>query len=85
MEFSSELEILHVKYRLKANVVHVVIKQPATDGNAFNGDEKSHWITQLYDNKSEKWIEIDGINTTEREAELLFLKETFIQVWEKQE
>lgn len=85
VEFSSELEILHVKYRLKANVVHVVIKQPSTDGNAFNGDEKSHWITQLYDNKSEKWIEIDGINTTERETELLFLKETFIQVWEKQE
>lgn len=41
VEFSSELEILHVKYRLKANVVHVVIKQPSTDGNAFNGDEKA--------------------------------------------
>ncbi|CAI4061028.1 hypothetical protein SKDZ_06G0690 [Saccharomyces kudriavzevii ZP591] len=85
VEFSNELELLHAKYRLKTNVVHVVIKASSTDGNAFNGDERSHWITQLYDDKNEKWIEVDGLNTTEREAELLFLNETFIQVWEKQE
>lgn len=83
VEFSSELEIFDAKYRLKANVVHVIVKPSSMDENTFNGDEKSHWITQLYDDKSEKWIEIDGINTTDREAELLFLNETFIQVWEK--
>lgn len=85
VEFSSELEVLHANYRLKANVVHTAIKSPSTDGNASDGDERSHWITQLYDDKNDKWVEIDGINTTEREAELLFLSETFIQVWEKQE
>ncbi|EJS43903.1 sad1p [Saccharomyces arboricola H-6] len=85
VEFSSELEVLHAKYRLKANVVHMVIKSSSTDSNDSNRNEKSHWVTQLYNDKIKKWIEIDGINTTEKEAELLFLNETFIQVWEKQE
>ncbi|CAI1970778.1 hypothetical protein SEUBUCD646_0F00660 [Saccharomyces eubayanus] len=85
VEFSGELKVLYANYRLKANVIHTVIKLPSTDGNTSDGDERSHWVTQLYDGKNDKWIEIDGINTTEREAELLFLGETFIQVWEKQE
>lgn len=85
VEFSGELEILHVKYRLKANIIHVVIKSSCADEKTANGDERSHWVTQLYDEKSEKWIEVDGINTTERDGELLFLNETFMQVWEKQD
>ena len=69
-----------VSYRLLANVIHETVGGESTN---IGHDQQSHWKIQLLNTTTSTWLEIDGTNVRTRDPELLFLNETYLQVWEK--
>ncbi|CCF56479.1 hypothetical protein KAFR_0B01800 [Kazachstania africana CBS 2517] len=78
VEFSLQLTLSGDKYRLICNLINKVKKSSRIDK-----DDENRWLTQLYNEKMDKWYEIDGVNVLSKDSELLFLNETYIQIWEK--
>ncbi|GAV54874.1 hypothetical protein ZYGR_0AS01970 [Zygosaccharomyces rouxii] len=78
VEFSQSIEIQDTKYTLVANIVHDTIGT-----TAFDDDDKSIWRIQLFDPTKEQWVELDGTINRLKERELLFLQETYMQVWRR--
>ncbi|AQZ15143.1 SAD1 (YFR005C) [Zygosaccharomyces parabailii] len=78
VEFSHSLELQNSTYTLIANVVHNAVKSAAVED-----DEMSTWKIQLLNPHNEQWTELDGPSRRLKESELLFLQETYIQVWRK--
>lgn len=81
VEFPLAMELKNTRYELLANIVHEPSKQAATN-TEIGEDERSHWKIQLHNSKTDQWIELDGNTIRTREKELLFLNETYIQIWE---
>ncbi|AEY98828.1 FAGR007Cp [Eremothecium gossypii FDAG1] len=82
VEFGQELEFRSVKFRLLMNVVHEATK-PAKNQEVPILDEISNWKIQIRNDKDDTWFELDEGNVRKREKELLFLNETYLQVWER--
>lgn len=78
VEFSQRMEFLESKYTLVANVVHDTIGT-----TAFDDDDKSIWRIQLFNSTKRQWVELGGTINRLKERELLFLQETYMQVWVK--
>lgn len=79
VEFPLIMEIDGRQYTLLGNIVHCGVK-PSTESDK---DEESQWIIQLRNEQDDEWFEFDGTNLRKREKELLFLSETFIQIWKQ--
>lgn len=65
-----------ILYDLIANVVLDV-------NTTSQGTEQNNWAVQIKDKATGKWLEIQDLTIKEVRPELLFLSETYIQVWEK--
>lgn len=80
VEFPHELSFKdgEVKYKLLSNVVHELIQSDGLD----EGDDKSNWKVQLH-GKDQEWWELQDLQVKSKERELLFLGETYIQIWER--
>lgn len=79
VEFPLEMEFGSHRYTLIANIIHVGVKPSGEVGR----DEESRWVIQLYDKRADKWVELDGSRVRARDRELLFLNETYIQIWQQ--
>ncbi|QLG74853.1 hypothetical protein HG535_0H01800 [Zygotorulaspora mrakii] len=83
IEFPTELKIGEHKYSLVSNIVHEGEKESTMGTTRLERDENSHWKIQLRYATSSKWIEIDRSVLRFKEKELLFLSESYMQVWKK--
>lgn len=45
-------------------------------------DDRARWKIQLLKPKEAEWVEIRGRDVIPKEKELLFLDESYLQVWE---
>lgn len=63
-------------YRLIANIIY--------ESNLSTGGSKKHtWKIQLLNKSTDTWIQIQDLVVTPIMSQLLFLSESYIQVWEK--
>ncbi|KAF5095633.1 hypothetical protein D0Z03_001793 [Geotrichum reessii] len=65
-----------VYFDLVANIVHDV-------NTNSQGAEKHSWAIQLLDKATDKWVQIQDLIVKDVRSELLFLNESYIQIWEK--
>mgnify|MGYP003365504717 CR=1 FL=1 len=71
-----------ITYKIISNIVH----DPQKNLLDIEKDYKSNWKIQLLkDVKTNDWIEINNIKISPKNFNLMFLDESYIQVWEKQE
>ncbi|AGO13873.1 AaceriAGR007Cp [[Ashbya] aceris (nom. inval.)] len=82
VEFGQEIDFCSTKYQLFMNIVHEATK-PAMNQEVPVLDENSRWKIQIRNDKDDTWLELDEGNVRKREKELLFLNETYLQVWER--
>lgn len=66
-----------IKYKLVSNVIHQC-NQNSID---LNDDYQSNWLIQLRRNND--WLEINNLQVKPKEKELLFLSESYIQIWQR--
>lgn len=84
-QFSSTEEKVH--YRLITNVVHKSInsvnEENETKAEGVFSSENHAWKIQILNQASGKWYEIDNLQVTEIKKTLMFLSESYIQVYER--
>ncbi|KAK5662988.1 hypothetical protein OQA88_6402 [Cercophora sp. LCS_1] len=68
-------------YDLVANVVHEAVR--AKDDVTDSGDEKKTWKVQLRDKATDEWVVAQDLFVDKIRSELLYLGETYLQVWER--
>ncbi|KAK0652138.1 hypothetical protein B0T16DRAFT_405527 [Cercophora newfieldiana] len=68
-------------YDLVANVVHEAVR--AKDDVADSGEERKTWKVQLRDKASDEWVVAQDLFVDKIRSELLYLGETYLQVWER--
>lgn len=68
-------------YDLVANVVHEAVR--AKDDVADSGEEKKTWKVQLRDKATDEWVVAQDLFVDKIRSELLYLGETYLQVWER--
>jgi len=68
-------------YDLVANIVHEAVRgrEDSVEGEA----EKHTWKVQLRDRSREEWVQIQDLFVERTQRELLYLGESYLQVWEK--
>lgn len=68
-------------YDLVANIVHEAVRgrEDSIEGEA----EKHAWKVQLRDRSREEWIQIQDLFVEKTQKELLYLGESYLQVWER--
>lgn len=76
VQFPLELKFGEVKYKLIGNIINDIESNLKIDEKSLN-----NWKIQL--NTNEKWIEIDNIHLKPKEEQLLFLSESYLQVWKR--
>ncbi|KAG0668698.1 hypothetical protein C6P45_004473 [Maudiozyma exigua] len=70
-----------ITYKIISNIVH----DPQKNLLDIEKDYKSNWKIQLLkDSKVNDWMEIDNIKVSPKNFNLMFLDESYIQVWERQ-
>ncbi|SMN19103.1 similar to Saccharomyces cerevisiae YFR005C SAD1 Conserved zinc-finger domain protein involved in pre-mRNA splicing, required for assembly of U4 snRNA into the U4/U6 particle [Maudiozyma saulgeensis] len=79
LPFSNDDKISKIRYKLISNVVH----DPEKNLYDIEKDYTSNWKIQLPNEQTKDWVEINNTKTTIKNFNLLFLDETYIQVWEK--
>ncbi|CEP22556.1 unnamed protein product [Cyberlindnera jadinii] len=81
VEFPLEMTLNEgkAKYKLLCNVVHDVVTTKNSMDEA--NEERSDWKVQMR-NSDDEWFEVKDLEVTPKEKELLFLGESYIQVWE---
>lgn len=77
------IELEKHKYALVTNIVHEPISRSSIRSAKHVGDDTSHWKIQVRNPKTDHWFEIDGSTVRLKDKELLFLSESYLQVWEK--
>lgn len=77
IHFQPTLNLNDIIYKLKINIIND-IKVPE---NILNDDE-NNWKCQLLIN-DQNWVEINNKEIIKKDFELLFLKETYLQIWER--
>lgn len=65
-----------IYYDLVANITHDV-------NSSEQGGDKHVWKIQLLNKSTQKWIEIQDLRVDEVRTELLFLSESYVQIWER--
>ncbi|EJT80500.1 U4/U6.U5 tri-snRNP-associated protein 2 [Gaeumannomyces tritici R3-111a-1] len=70
-----------VLYDLVANVVHEAVK--AKDDVADSSEERKTWKVQLRDRARDEWVVCQDLFVDKIRDELLYLGETYLQVWER--
>lgn len=83
IEFPMIIELEKHKYALVTNIVHEPISRSSIRSAKHVGDDTSHWKIQVRNPKTDHWFEIDGSTVRLKDKELLFLSESYLQVWEK--
>jgi len=68
-------------YDLVANVVHEAVR--AKDDVADSGEERKTWKVQLRNKASDEWVVAQDLFVDKIRSELLYLGETYLQVWER--
>ncbi|KAK4451848.1 hypothetical protein QBC34DRAFT_399722 [Podospora aff. communis PSN243] len=68
-------------YDLVANVVHEAVR--AKDDVADSGEERKTWKVQLLNKASDEWVVAQDLFVDKIRSELLYLGETYLQVWER--
>jgi len=68
-------------YDLVANVVHEAVR--AKEDVADSGEERKTWKVQLRDKATDEWYLAQDLFVDKVRAELLYLSETYLQVWER--
>lgn len=66
-------------YDLVANITHETV----TDTGKREGELRSVYKVQLLEKASGEWKEIQDLWVGEVERELLFTRESYVQVWER--
>ncbi|AMD22345.1 HGR006Cp [Eremothecium sinecaudum] len=82
VEFEPVMKIHGYSYRLMINIVHDKTK-PKLGNDQLKISATSYWKVQVRNEADNKWYEFDDITVKPKEEELLFLGESYIQVWEK--
>jgi U4/U6.U5 tri-snRNP-associated protein 2 len=68
-------------YDLVANIVHEAVR--GREDSVEGEDEKHAWKVQLQDRSREEWVQTQDLFVEKSQRELLYLGESYIQVWEK--
>lgn len=68
-------------YDLVANIVHEAVRgrEDSVEGEA----EKRMWKVQMRDRGREEWVQVQDLFVEKTQKELLYLGETYLQVWER--
>ncbi|SCU78262.1 LAME_0A03906g1_1 [Lachancea meyersii CBS 8951] len=80
VKFPETLKINGRNFRVIMNLTHDAIKGKYTEDKEI--DYESQWKAQILEPKDQQWYELDGKTVTLKEKELLFLSESYLQVWE---
>lgn len=68
-------------YDLVANVVHEAVR--AKEDVADTAEEKKTWKVQLRDKGRDEWVTCQDLFVEKTQKELLYLGESYLQIWEK--
>lgn len=68
-------------YDLVANVVHEPVR--LKDDVADSGEERKTWKAQILDKATGEWVSCQDLYVEKVQSELLYLGETYLQVWER--
>ncbi|KAL7625478.1 Ubiquitin carboxyl-terminal hydrolase 10 [Parahypoxylon ruwenzoriense] len=68
-------------YDLVANVTHEAVR--AKEDVADSGEERKTWKVQLKDKGRDEWVECQDLFVKETPKELLYLGESYLQIWER--
>ncbi|KAL6819304.1 hypothetical protein V8C40DRAFT_252956 [Trichoderma camerunense] len=68
-------------YDLVANVVHEAVRK--RDDVADSGEEKKTWKVQVKDKATGEWVVCQDLFVDKVQSELLYLGETYLQIWER--
>ncbi|KAL3426843.1 ubiquitin carboxyl-terminal hydrolase [Phlyctema vagabunda] len=66
-------------YDLVANIVHEAVIGRQGEGEG----ERKQWKVQMRDRASDKWVVVQDLFVEETQSELLYLGESYLQVWER--
>ncbi|SCU81045.1 LANO_0B01838g1_1 [Lachancea nothofagi CBS 11611] len=80
VKFPDTLVLKGRAYQLITSIAHNAIKGNYSDEAEV--DQESEWKLQVLERKGGRWFEINGKSVTPKEKELLFLDESYLQVWE---
>ncbi|KAK0739610.1 hypothetical protein B0T21DRAFT_409949 [Apiosordaria backusii] len=74
-------------YDLVANVVHEAVRQKEDVADSAVGEEKKTWKVQLRDKArgDGEWVVCQDLFVDKIRSELLYLGETYLQVWERRD
>lgn len=68
-------------YDLVANIVHEAVRGRE---DSVEGEEEKHaWKVQMQDRSREEWVQTQDLFVEKTQRELLYLGESYIQVWER--
>lgn len=82
VEFPTKMMLGGIKYQLIANIIHNENKEAQTLANLAQ-DNESVWSVQLFNRKEMQWFEFSKNQFKSKQKQLLFLDETYMQFWEK--
>ncbi|KAL7790842.1 cysteine proteinase [Trichoderma ceciliae] len=68
-------------YDLVANVVHEAVRK--REDVADSGEEKKTWKVQIKDKATGEWVVCQDLFVDKVQSELLYLGETYLQIWER--
>ena len=68
-------------YDLVANVVHEAVRMK--DDVADSGEERKTWKVQLRDKATDEWVVVQDLFVENIRSELLYLSESYLQIWER--
>ncbi|KAI1805549.1 cysteine proteinase [Daldinia bambusicola] len=68
-------------YDLVANVTHEAVK--AKEDVADSGEERKTWKVQLKDKGRDEWVVCQDLFVEKTQKELLYLGESYLQIWER--
>jgi U4/U6.U5 tri-snRNP-associated protein 2 len=68
-------------YDLVANIVHEAVRgrEDSVEGEA----EKHVWKVQMQDRGREEWVQVQDLFVEKTQKELLYLGESYLQIWER--
>ncbi|KAL1838616.1 hypothetical protein VTJ49DRAFT_2484 [Mycothermus thermophilus] len=72
-----------IMYDLVANVVHEAVRAKEDVADSAVGEERKTWKVQLRDKATDEWVVAQDLFVDKIQAELLYLGETYLQIWER--
>jgi U4/U6.U5 tri-snRNP-associated protein 2 len=72
-----------VWYDLVANVVHEAVRAKEDVADSAVGEERKTWKVQLRDKATDEWVVAQDLFVDKIRSELLYLGESYLQIWER--